>query len=273
MSEPCRRCEGYDGAIQSFVSSNSDFVETTAKLKRITAQLDAVRALCQWAERMGQSTIPLADLNVAMGRPSGLREECDRWQGLESRYQNEAHKALHDAGIKPAHYSWINPRCGTQMCLQPDHLLIHAPDHIEYPYGVCVYCGRPADTKDHLIPRPVSGDTMRRFIATVPACRQCNTLLSATLTASITERRQEAHARLRRHHRKVLRTRTFTTEELSEFGPMLRADIVSSVALKAEILTLFDWPTDPNYDLRAFQKSGIDDPYAAGFLHAIEVKR
>ena len=29
---------------------------------------------------------------------------------------------------------------------------------------------------------------------------------------------------------------------------------------------MLSWPEDPFFDLRALQKSGIDDPYASGFL-------
>jgi len=203
----------------------------------------------------------------AVSEPETYTEPCDPWRGDAAKYQAQAFQALHDAGVQPAHYSWITPRCSTGMCLQPDHLLIHAPTHIEYPYGVCIYCGRRGWTKDHLLPQPLTGNTMRRFVATVPACGECNSLLRDTFTASVTERRELAQIRLRRKHRKVLRNLDFTEQQLDEFGQLLRDYIVASMALKAEILALFDWPTDPAYDERAFQKSGIDDPYAAGFLH------
>lgn len=41
----------------------------------------------------------------------------------------------------------------------------------------CVYCGRPAQEADHLVPMCISGKPRRRFVPTVPACQPCNTTL------------------------------------------------------------------------------------------------
>lgn len=190
---------------------------------------------------------------------------CIIWTGEAKRYQTEAAAALVGCGMEPPHLSWITPTC-LNDCLEPTHLRTHAPLRIAYPYGVCIYCGRPSATKDHLLPRAWSGETQRKFVATVPACGTCNSLLNATLTWSITERRDICHQRIRRHFYRALRTVDFTADELAEFGRVLRADVEDAMARKREVLRMLAWPDDPNYDLRALQHSGIEDPYAIGLL-------
>lgn len=42
----------------------------------------------------------------------------------------------------------------------------------------CVYCGEDATDADHLVPLPVTGRRLRRWVPTVPACSSCNGTLS-----------------------------------------------------------------------------------------------
>jgi len=191
---------------------------------------------------------------------------CTAWQGPPKRYQAEASIALEVEGREVAPWAWITPECGTENCLNPDHLRVKAPVHLSYPNRVCIYCGRPGHTKDHLLPRRWSGDAARRWVAVVPACGTCNSLLNDTLTWSITERRALCHERLRKHFRKVLRTVDHTPDELDEYGPTLRDHIEDAMAKKAEVLAMLEWPTDPDYDARALEHSGIEDAWVTGFL-------
>ena len=45
-------------------------------------------------------------------------------------------------------------------------------------------------------------------------------------------------------------------------GPYMR----QQAELRRSILDRLAWPPDPTYDERAFQQSGIPDPYALGLL-------
>lgn len=63
-----------------------------------------------------------------------------------------------------------------------------------------------------------------------------------------------------------LATLDFTPEDLRTYGPTLRKYLKSEMQRKRDVLALFEWPTDPNYDMRALQRSGIDDPVSAGLL-------
>lgn len=199
-------------------------------------------------------------------QPTRKNEPCVLWAGDEDKYQTEAAVALISIGREPSHLAWITPTCGTALCVEPEHLKVQAPTKLAYPYGVCIYCGRSGRTKDHLLPRRWTGDALRHWVAIVPACGTCNSVLSDTLTWSITERRAICHARLRRHYRKVFRTKMFTPEELDEFGPGLRPYVEDEMAKRRIVERIFEWPTDPTFDERALEHSGIEDPYAIGLI-------
>lgn len=193
---------------------------------------------------------------------------CRDWTGNPRHYQREAAHTLTLAKREPNPWDWITPLCGSPSCLTPDHLSVQRPVQLHYPYGICVYCGRRSASRDHLLPRNWTGDVRRRFVVTVPSCGTCNTLLRDTLTWSITERRAIAHARIRKHFAKALRTKDFTKAELAEFGRNLRDHVEDGMAKKAEVLRMLAWPTDPAYDARALQQSGIEDPWALGLILA-----
>jgi len=195
------------------------------------------------------------------------RKHCIPYVGRDADYQNTAAVRLAEAGRMPGHIAWIIPTCASAECLNTDHLEVHDPVRLSYPRGLCIYCGRSAGTKDHLVPRGWSGEARRKFVAVVPACGTCNSVLSDTLTWSITERRDLCHRRLKKRFRKVLATLDFTKQELAEYGVMLREYLEEETLKKAEVQRMLEWPIDPVFDLRWLQKSGIEDPYAIGLLH------
>lgn len=194
------------------------------------------------------------------------QRECDEWAGKPEEYQIEAYEALIYAGSKPSHWAWIVPMCGTEMCINPDHLICNEPVHLQYPEHVCIYCGRPSDTVDHLLPSGYTGTASRRYTAIVPACRWCNSSLGARITWSITERREMVREMIRRKYKNILRTNDFSKAELREFGPTLRSQIEASMRAKKQVEQMLNWPVDPAYDLRALELSGIENGYAIGLL-------
>lgn len=197
-------------------------------------------------------------------------DECSIWQGKESDYQEQAGLVLVESGSRFFAWCWVTSHCGNP-CLNVDHLAVNYPQRLSYPHRVCVYCGQIAGTRDHLVPRSISGETWRRSVLTVPACGECNSLIGAVALYSITERREYAHNRLRVKRAKILLTIEYTREELDEFGPGLRPAIVAAMVEKRKVLDRLRWPTDPAYDLRALQKSGIEDPYIFGLLKHEEI--
>lgn len=161
-------------------------------------------------------------------------------------------------------WSWISVTCAEPWCLNPECMTVHEPRVIGYPRGVCVYCGNPAGTKDHLLPEPITGATLRRLVAVVPACRDCNMRINDHPSPSVSERRRVAQLSIERHSTKLLLAPHKTTEDLMELGPLLRSVAVKNNARRAVVKMRLSWPDDPFYDLRAFQKSGIEDPVALG---------
>jgi 5-methylcytosine-specific restriction endonuclease McrA len=170
-----------------------------------------------------------------------------------------------ETGREVEPWAWISTTCG-QLCLHAECMIVHSPQRIAYPPGVCVYCGFPAGTRDHLLPRTVTGDARRIFVAVVPACGECNSRISDRVDPSVTGRRRLAHDSLRRSKRKLLEGIEWTDDELDDFGPTLRASLVQKRHLKQQVIARLAWPEDPDYDLRAWQKSGIADPGALGLL-------
>jgi hypothetical protein len=124
----------------------------------------------------------------------------------------------------------------------------------------------PGWTKDHLLPRNWSGEGLRRYVVTVPACGECNSLIGATLLPTITARREYAQKRLRVKHAKILRRADYSESELEEFGWTLRTSVIAGMAEKGQLLERLAWPADVAYDFRAMDKSDLDPEIAKEIL-------
>lgn len=194
-------------------------------------------------------------------------DACIPFEGREHRYQAEAARAYYvETAMVPATWEWITTTCKTKACLNTDHLKFSGPRRLAYLAHQCIYCGRSAFTQDHLLPRHQTGDAKRAFVATVPACGTCNSVINDTLTWSITERRAICHARLRRKYKRVLAHIEYGATDLREFGPTLRKAVIEGMEQKAAVMAMLAWPFEKDYDLRACEKSGIENPYAIGLL-------
>lgn len=195
-----------------------------------------------------------------------INDECSKYDGPEAFYQQRAAEAYYvEKGSGVSTWQQFVYTCGSP-CLNVEHLRIESPRVLAYPKNVCVYCGRRAFTMDHLEPRGWSGESARAWVAVVPACGACNSLLGATPTTSITERRAICHARLRRKFKKVLAYAEYAEEDLEEMGWLLRGAVESGMAEKEVVKAMLEWPEDPFYDRRAMEKSGIEDPWGIGFI-------
>ena len=155
-------------------------------------------------------------------------------------------------------YAYVHPTCDTRYCLTVDHLQVTRPRKLAYPYGLCVYCGLSGSTRDHLEPVTWTGEAARRFVVTVPACGECNSLINDAYAPTVAQRREIAHEGIRRKYRRVLARKPFTGEELDEFEGNLRASVVEGMAERQYVLDRLAWPVDPAYDLRAVELSEID---------------
>jgi hypothetical protein len=188
------------------------------------------------------------------------------WDGPDAGYTEQAILAVIEVGRVPSRWSWVVPSCGTPKCIEPDHLEIHSPQSLDYPPYLCVYCGESAFTRDHLLPRTFTGQADRQFVLTVPACGQCNSILSDKMIFSINERRSFVHARLRQKRQAILRRFDYSAEDLEEFEGRLRDDIARGLEEKATLVRKLAWPIDPGFDRSALARSGIEDGYLLGLI-------
>lgn len=114
----------------------------------------------------------------------------------------------------------------------------------------CVYCGQVADSLDHFVPR-----AYRRTVEewrkqegwedvpdTVPCCRSCNSIAGANVFRTLQDKREFIQECLRRKHRRVMRPRFRTNEELAEFGFSLRSHIVMREDEAVRLLRRLSWP-------------------------------
>lgn len=193
---------------------------------------------------------------------------CIAWAGRRERFQETARRSLIIEGFSVFPWSWVVVNCGSDTCLNPDHLAFHEPIKLFYPNGVCVYCGRHGHTKDHIIPRHWAGESGRNFVATVPACGLCNSLLSNTVAWAINERREIAHRRAMKKFRRLLQMPRWDNDQLAEVEGSLRSYILDEMSKRAEVQRMLKWPEDPNYDLRYLERSGLDDPFQIGMITA-----
>jgi hypothetical protein len=113
---------------------------------------------------------------------------------------------------------------------------------IEQDANPCYYCGLPADTIDHVIPRSIlkavrrSGDEIltraivdRRRTYTVAACRECNGLAGATYHETLEERVAYVRHRLAKRHRSALATPDWTPRELFTLSRELRNRVIAAL--------------------------------------------
>lgn len=90
----------------------------------------------------------------------------------------------------------------------------------------CFYCGESATCEDHVIPHSLvcKQGTARRgwSIDTLPACKECNSILSALVFNTLDERKERLRNRLKQRYAKELAHVLWTQHELDELGSALR---------------------------------------------------
>lgn len=188
------------------------------------------------------------------------------WDGPDSAYEDHMWDQIAATGrlIKP--WDQLENLCGEPRCVLVAHTRVRTPTRLEYPAQVCTYCGTRSGTRDHLVTRVWTGDADRKWVLTVPACAECNSIIGSNACKSIDGRRRVAQNRLRKKYRKHLLFQDLSEEELAEYGPGLQPIMREAAELRRLAEYRLRWPIDPTYDLRYLAKSGITDPFANGLL-------
>jgi len=91
-------------------------------------------------------------------------------------------------------------------------------------YKLCIYCGQPADTLDHVPPLNRIDDYESLGLAQeqyvlAPACRSCNSTAKDNLEDGILQRIEAVKDRIAKNLRKYLQRVEWDEEELAELGP------------------------------------------------------
>jgi hypothetical protein len=118
----------------------------------------------------------------------------------------------------------------------------------------CYYCGSPANTVDHVVPRSLLADLAALSdeavtavlvhpgrTMTVPACRECNCLLGSQYFSTLAARKAWLKERLRRRYRRVLQMPDWAEEELEELRYNLRVAIEASLARRDTVRQRLRW--------------------------------
>ena len=105
----------------------------------------------------------------------------------------------------------------------------------------CTYCGMHATCLDHVVPFSYNHDSNRTTHSSyskqecVPACKECNGLLSNLMYITVAERALFLVGRLMEKHRQLLGSPDWTPEEFEELsGSLLKH--VKSLQTKKKIL-------------------------------------
>lgn len=105
--------------------------------------------------------------------------------------------------------------------------------------NICYYCGELAQHEDHCPPLTRIIDYRSLYegqeYLKVPACSECNTLLSNTLQRNLTERKKHLKHLLRKRYKRVARYVIRSEEELQEFTGDLKTIIENIPNEKARL--------------------------------------
>lgn len=188
-----------------------------------------------------------------------------RWKGNPRQYQiraQELYATHHERALLP--WSWVTLTCDVEWCLNPQHMRVHKPLRIGYRLGTCVYCGEGCGGVDHLLPEPWTGEAARHLVAVVPACGNCNSRIGDFPSPNVSARRKRAQVSIERSNKRLLLRPHKTAADMVSLGYAMRTVAEQNNGKAERVKARLAWPNDPYFDLRAFQKAGIDDPVSLG---------
>ncbi len=104
---------------------------------------------------------------------------------------------------------------------------------------VCAYCGEPADTIDHAVPRWFVAGNVRLIercqLVKVPACAECNGFAGGVIDLTFLGRRRRIARAIRKKHKRALAVSHWAPDEMASLGRGMR-DHIEAVAARREWL-------------------------------------
>ena len=104
----------------------------------------------------------------------------------------------------------------------------------------CTYCGAPADSRDHVIPKSYSGIGSKSHKHTVPCCQHCNKILGNIALHTVHERAWYIGKRLFEKSEKI-KIGERDELELKDLSERLREYVVVAAKEKKEMLKRIEW--------------------------------
>jgi hypothetical protein len=120
----------------------------------------------------------------------------------------------------------------------------------------CHYCGMPAGSEDHLVSQTIAGQLgsldyrlvqrlARRMngVVTVPACRECNSILGPGYDGSFALRKARLKRALRKRYAKLIAIpdALWTDDRLNELKGDLRAYVRAEMKKRDAVLARIAW--------------------------------
>jgi len=112
---------------------------------------------------------------------------------------------------------------------------------------LCIYCGSPADTVDHVPPVSRISDCDSIYsddykFCTVKSCLECNKLAGDRLDIDLIDRIDFVKDRLKSKYRRALRIPDWTLDELDDLGDSLRAEVESAIVKRGVLAARIAYP-------------------------------
>lgn len=117
------------------------------------------------------------------------------------------------------------------------------------PLTPCHYCGLPASTIDHVVPKvvlqqlavldddPVTARIVRRRrVLTVDACMECNALLGARYFDTLAQRTAALKASLQKRYRRYLALPEWSDAEIAGMSDRLQRRVIASLEMRRLLL-------------------------------------
>ncbi len=95
----------------------------------------------------------------------------------------------------------------------------------------CTYCGELGNHRDHVVPKSIHQNSV-----TVPACAECNILLSNQLYVTIPDRKAYLKEVYKKRYKDLINMPNWTEKELEDVGDRMRQEILSALHRKTLIL-------------------------------------
>ena len=119
----------------------------------------------------------------------------------------------------------------------------------------CFYCGTPADTFDHQPPLSRVHDyealgLVNESYVKVPCCRECNSMLGASLNECLISRERQVKKLIAHKYRSALKTPDWPAEEIKKLGKNIKSKVNVAIEIRDAIELRLDYSGGVNAWIR-----------------------